>query len=618
MRLFLGCILALALALSPAVPRADAAGSDGSAAKKADDSSSSGASDAAAKPNAAAEPAKSGLESEIEELRDLLQSQAQQLQAQSDQLKQQQEKMQSLEEQLKSAASASSNLAAAPAPDLNSSLSRNAGLPPSAPSSASIPLPSAAASASPVAQQPQKNETAPPSPLSFNIGSARFTPGGFADLTNFFRSKDMGSGIGSSFNAIPFNNALPLGSLTEDHFSLQNSRLALRIDSTVAGGDVIGYVETDFLGFTNDNLNVTSNSTTLRDRLYFIDYRRGKWEILGGQDWSMITPSRTGIAVMPADVFNTQDMDTNYQVGLQWERTPQFRFIIHPSNKVAFGFGIENPQQYTGNAVTFPTLPIAFNATQVNIGTSLNSTALGAASGQVAAATNSLATPDVAPDLIAKIAVDPNPAGHAIHLEAYGLFRTFKIDTFNGTANLGATTIHGAAGSFNSNFEIFKNFKIFETAFYSDGGGREIGNTNVPDFIVTPAANAASQLGLSPVHSDAGILGFEYQTTPKFLVYGYYGYVYIGRDYSLTGCGTAAKPASCGYGFPGSPNTNDRSVDEPTIGFIPTFWRNPNYGALSLITQFSYLNRDPWVVAAGAPRNAHLFMGYIDLRYTLP
>ncbi len=492
MRLFLGCMLALALALSPAMPRANAAGSD-AAAKKAADSSKNDTSDATAKPSASAEPAKNSVESELEELRDLLINQAQQLQVQGEQLKQQQEKMQLLEDRLKSSDSAPAKLAAAPAqPASVSALPTASGLPTSVPPSASIPVASAAAPSPSPAQQPQNAETAPASPLSFNIGSAKFTPGGFMDLTNYFRTKDMGSGIGSSFNSIPYNNALPLGQLTEDHFSIQNSRIALRVDSTVAGGAVIGYVEADFLGFTNDNLNVTSNSNTLRSRLYFVDYRRGKWEILGGQDWSMVTPSRTGIAVMPADVFNTQDMDTNYNVGLTWERTAQFRFILHPSNKVAFGFGIENPQQYTGNAVTFPTTPIAFNATQVNIGTSLNSTALGAASGQVAAATNSLATPDVAPDLIAKIAVDPNPAGHAIHLEAYGLFRTFRINTFNGTTNLGNTTIHGAAGSFNSNFEIFKNFKIFETAFYSSGGGREIGNTNVPDFIVTPAPNATS------------------------------------------------------------------------------------------------------------------------------
>jgi TolA-binding protein len=608
MRLFLGCMLALALALSPAMSRANAAGSD-AAAKKAADSSKNDTSDATAKPSASAEPAKTSVESELEELRDLLINQAQQLQLQGEQLKQQQEKMHLLEDRLKSSDSAPAKLAAAPAqPSSVSALPTASGLPTSVPPSASIPVASAAAPSPSPAQQPQNAGTAPASPLSFNIGSAKFTPGGFMDLTNYFRTKDMGSGIGSSFNSIPFNNALPLAALTEDHFSIQNSRIALRVDSTVAGGAVIGYVEADFLGFTNDNLNVTSNSNTLRSRLYFVDYRRGKWELFGGQDWSMVTPSRTGIAVMPADVFNTQDMDTNYNVGLTWERTAQFRFILHPNNKIAFGFGIENPQQYTGSAVTFPTSPIAFTNTQVNTGLSLNS---------ASPPPNPLATPDVAPDLIAKIAVDPNPAGHAIHLEAYGLFRTFRINTFNGTNNLGNTTIHGAAGSFNSNFEIFKNFKIFETAFYSSGGGREIGNTNVPDFIVTPAANATSQLGLSPVHSDAGILGLEYQTTPKFMVYGYYGYVYIGRNYSLTGCGATGK-SFCGYGFPGSANSNDRSVQEPTIGFIPTFWRNPNYGALSLITQFSYLSRAPWVVAAGAPKNAHLGMAYIDLRYTLP
>lgn len=441
------------------------------------------------------------------------------------------------------------------------------------------------------------------------------------DLTDFFRTKDIGSGIGTSFNGVPYNNSLPLGALTEDHLSLQNSRLALRVDSNVAGGGVIGYVETDFLGFTNDNLNVTSNSDTLRLRVYFIDYRRGKLEILGGQDWSMVTPSRTGIAAMPADVFNTQDMDTNYNVGLTWERTPQFRIVIHPTNTFALGFAIENPQQYTGSAVTFPTVPIAFNTTQVNTGESLNSTAI---AGSPSTAVNTLATPDVAPDVVVKAAFDPHPTGHAIHLEAYGLFRTFKIDSFTGTTNLGTTTIHGGAGSFNSNFEIFKNFKIFEDAFFSSGGGREIGNSNVPDFIVTPAASATSLLGLSPVRSDAGLLGLEYQVTPKAMFYGYYGYVYIGQDFTGSGCGTTAAPAPCGYGFypmagaAGSANSNDRNITEPTIGFIPTFWRNPNYGALSLITQFSYLQRDPWYVAVGSPKNAHAGMAYIDLRYTLP
>ncbi len=91
----------------------------------------------------------------------------------------------------------------------------------------------------------------------------------------------------------------------------------------------------------------------------------------------------------------------------------------------------------------------------------------------------------------------------------------------------------------------------------------------------------------------------------------------LGETILLRDAAPAGK-SFCGYGFTGSSNSNDRNVQEPTIGFIPTFWRNPNYGALSLITQFSYLSRAPWVVAKGAPKNAHLGMAYIDLRYTLP
>jgi hypothetical protein len=589
MRLFLGCILAVALAVSPAVAGTNDSRTGGSGDAKASDAYSNSTSEAAANPDASAEAATNDIELPAE--------------APS------------------SAADSSSSVSSTSASAAGASTTASASLPASSSTSKKPSSKSAAKGPRPPATEPQNSGAeAAPSPLSFSIGSAKFTPGGFVDLTNFFRSKDIGSGIGTTFSSVPYNNSLPLAALTEDHFSPQNSRLTLRVDSTVAGGSVLGYVETDFLGFTNDNLNVTSNSDTLRLRVYFVDYRKGKFEFLGGQDWSMLTPSRTGIAVMPADVFNTQDMDTNYQVGLPWERTPQFRLIFHPSKTVALGVSIENPQQYTGSGVTFPAFPLTFNTTQINTGTSLNSTAIAASP---ANGVNTLATPDVAPDLIAKIAFDPHPPGHALHFEAMGLFRTFKIDTFTTTnVNLGTTTIHGGAGAFNSNFEIFKNFKIFETAFFSSGGGREIGNTNVPDFIVTPANTATSLLGLSPVRSDAGILGLEYQTTPKFMVYGYYGYVYVGRNFTpasaVSGCGTTAAPVACGYGGPGSSNTDDRSVDEPTIGFIPTFWRNPNYGALSLITQFSYLTRSPWVVAAGAPKDAHAFMAYIDLRYTLP
>jgi len=158
-------------------------------------------------------------------------------------------------------------------------------------------------------------------PLSVQIGGAQFTPGGFLDLTSVFRTTNVGSGIGTSFGSIPFSNTAA-GQLSEFRFSAQNSRLSLRVDSQPGGAKLTGYVEADFLGNAPANLVVGSNSNTLRMRLYWLDIRKGGWEVLAGQSWSLLTPNRKGLSPMPSDIFYSQDMDTNYQVGLTWSRDP--------------------------------------------------------------------------------------------------------------------------------------------------------------------------------------------------------------------------------------------------------------------------------------------------------
>jgi len=45
--------------------------------------------------------------------------------------------------------------------------------------------------------------------------------------------------------------------------------------------------------------------------------------------------------------------------------------------------------------------------------------------------------------------------------------------------------------------------------------------------------------------------------------------------------------------------------------------KNPQYGALLFVTQTSYVTRSPWFVAVGTPKNAHLTMGYVSLKYVL-
>ncbi|MGH9611683.1 MAG: hypothetical protein ACRD4P_01235, partial [Bryobacteraceae bacterium] len=220
----------------------------------------------------------------------------------------------------------------------------------------------------PMSLDPQKSaEDTHAAPLHFNIGNATFSPLGFVDLTQVIRSTNVGSGIGTSFGGIPSNQSVA-GKLSESRFSLQNSRLGMKIDSDVLGAHVMGYLETDFLGNAPTNLVVGSNSNVLRMRLYWVDIRKDKFEFLGGQTWSLLMPNRKGLSALPSDLFYTQDMDTNYQAGLVWSRAPEARFIYHPNDNIAWGVSLAASEQYTGSGVVFPSALSAAYSTQFNTG----------------------------------------------------------------------------------------------------------------------------------------------------------------------------------------------------------------------------------------------------------
>ena len=102
-------------------------------------------------------------------------------------------------------------------------------------------------------------------------------------------------------------------------------------------------------------------------------------------------------------------------------------------------------------------------------------------------------------------------------------------------------------------------------------------------------------------------------TVKNWLLYAYYGAIYAGRNVAID---TNGKPV--GYGFTGAPSNQNRAIQEFTLGFNQTLWRNPRYGALNLMGQYEYLMRAPWYVASGAPKSAHDNTIYVNLRYTLP
>ncbi len=514
-------------------------------------------------------------------------------------LAEQQKQLQALQQALRNQQQMIEKAVAAPAPQPRPNLGSVASMTPVFPAPAPAPLPALPVTTAGPRPQPQFPTSgassnpceAPPDgnaiPPYLRLGSICITPVGFMDLTAVWRDKNAGSSIGSNFGAIPYNN-VAAGHNSEYRFSPQNSRIGFRIDGDWKGTHFMGYNEFDFLGTgAANNIGVTNGAFVPRIRLYWVDVRKGQWEFLAGQSWSLLTPNRKGLSPLPGDIFYGQVMDVNYLIGLTWDRQPGVRVVWHPNTKLAWGISFENPNQYMGgNAGTGSSVLPAGLAGLA--GTQLDNTSTGF-----------LGTPNVMPDIISKISFEPNAR---VHLEIAGLVRAFRVWDPNTTQH---NTAIGAGGSFNANVEVVKNLRLISNNFWSDGGGRYLFGS-VPDVVLRPDGS------ISPIHAGGFNEGFE-ATVKNTLPFVYWGASYAGRDVALDANG---KPI--GYGFTGSANSQNRTMQEITFGFIQTFWKNPRYGSLSLISQYEWAYRNPWYVAPGSPKAAHDSTIFMDVRYTLP
>jgi hypothetical protein len=454
-----------------------------------------------------------------------------------------------------------------------------------APRPVASPLPSPAPA-------PQKADADQSSPLQIKIGDAMITPVGFMDLTNTYRSTNAGSSLQTNFGSIPYNNGVT-GRLSENKLSVANSRIGFRVDANVKGTNIMGYYEGDFVGGVGDtayNTQVSSNSLLYRVRLYWVDLRKNKFEFLAGQSWSMLTPNRKQISALPGDLFYTQVVDVNYINGLTWGRIPGVRFLYHPTEKVTFGLSLENSSQYFGGSGGggVPTLPSA-----------LASSMAGELDQNVQ---NGVKTPNVHPDIIAKLAFDPNSK---IHVELAGVESTVKL--FNPSTQQYFTKA-GGGGSVNANVQLFPGLRLVTNNFWSDGEGRYLFGV-VPDFIVR--ADGSPSL----IHAGSTVSGFEYaHKNAQF--YAYYGGVYAGRNTALDANGKTL----IGYGYAGSANSQNKTTQEGTFGWTQTWWRDGKYGAFQSMLQYAYFFRDPWSYVPGAAggKNTHENAIWLNLRYVMP
>src|SRR6476646_2233660 len=116
---------------------------------------------------------------ELKALREAISQQQKQIYKQQPQMVQQQQQIQTLQEQLENKTSGTPHVA-----------------------DASLRTVATPVSATVV----QETEKPKESPLSFPLGGTEFTPGGFVDFENIFRTPNTGNVTATNFCAIPFSN----------------------------------------------------------------------------------------------------------------------------------------------------------------------------------------------------------------------------------------------------------------------------------------------------------------------------------------------------------------------------------------------------------------------------
>ena len=185
MRIFVTWLLAFGMIVSPAMAGTDGTGdtknttaSNTTNTTTAADKDKAGDSAAPAAKTDAAKPAPASLESELQQLRDLIEAQSKLLQAQSEQLKEQQQRMQVLESEVSSSSAREGFVATTNSTDPDG---HTAGV-------ASTPvdgIPTSRGDGSQVGNE---------SPASLHYKGVSITPGGFMAAETVFRNKAEGVG----------------------------------------------------------------------------------------------------------------------------------------------------------------------------------------------------------------------------------------------------------------------------------------------------------------------------------------------------------------------------------------------------------------------------------------
>jgi hypothetical protein len=383
-------------------------------------------------------------------------------------------------------------------------------------------------------------------PLTIRFKGVEITPGGFIAAETVNRQRAMSDTINTQFNAIPFS-ANSVGRLPELDMTARQSRLSLKVATKVGDTSVYGYYESDWLGAGVTSNNRQSDSYVFRIRQAFAraDFADG-WAISGGQMWSLVTPDRVGTVNLTEWIPLT--IDSQYQVGFNWERQYGLRVAKSFENKVTLALSAENPQATIGGR-GFSTYTNTSATGTVTTNQNSFVFAPGAGGGLLNFVDTTGYSLNKTPDFIAKLAVDPGFG----HFELWGIVSTYQNRIYpcavagttaknfptpttpvelpcpvNGSlapSTIGAynNSSTGGAIGFNIIAPVFsKKVDLGLSGMYGDGAGR-YASAQLPDATLRPDGT------ITLVHNASWLGRIEWHATPKWDIYGYVGGEYAAR-----------------------------------------------------------------------------------------
>ncbi len=444
----------------------------------------------------------------------------------------------------------------------------------------------------------------------FYFKGITLTPGGFLEAAGIYRSRFQGDDIASSF-AIPFPGQSHQSHVPEGRFSARQSRIALLAEGKANDHTFLSaYGELDFQGAAQtSNLN-ESDSYVPRIRLIYgtVDWNNDGYGIhlLAGQNWSLLTLQGKGMT--PRAEVAPPQIDAQYIPGFAWTRQPGVRvtadFLDH---QLWVGVSAENAQTTFGGT-----------GVPANIVTGLSGQggAVAPPPGSFQQFYNGFGSTlslNNVPDFIGKVAYESNIAGHSIHLEGFGIYRTFSTH-IDGTPTNRDAHGFGYGGSINVNVVP----KVLDVQF-SGMGGRGIGrygSAGLPDVTSDAEGN------LHGVDEVMLLTGATLHASRKLDLYFFAGEEVEGQmlyDGGTTGLGlSTANNSGClietsTTATSGTCAGNTRAVRQLTGGFWHKFYQGP-MGRAQVGIQYSYTERELFAGVGGAP-TAHNNMGFLSFRY---